>query len=163
MGLARQTVEDVERVFEAQAESQDLHGTGLVETALPDWTEAEHDHEGAATEPGETGRVEKQRSGPLTTEAPTLVRVTINARIHDKAALVAYANRQAQDCWGQSLDEVLTDVHQSDDEDTIAAVVFEALVGSNEGPNPGDYGIEIDDYVVEVLKPSNSSDCSLSP
>jgi hypothetical protein len=71
------------------------------------------------------------------------VRLTVDILVHDEAKLREYAERRCRAVWQDPL--------WTFQGDSLAGAVYEALIGSNENPQPTDsYGVEIDRYHCDV-------------
>lgn len=64
----------------------------------------------------------------------TRVRLYVEVDVFDEDVLRKYAQKRYQQCWGEDIP------------DPLGTAVFEALIGSNEGPSPNEIGVCIADY-----------------
>ena len=69
------------------------------------------------------------------------VMLRLQVAVSNQEKLLAYARQRRRQAWGDR------DWAPSD----LAEAVYEALIGSSEGPSPSDIGIEIIDVTHEVL------------
>jgi len=66
------------------------------------------------------------------------VRITVDVLVDDESKLRAYAEKRCRARWQDPL--------RMFQGDSLAGAVYEALVGSNEGPDVEQFGLELDGY-----------------